>query len=147
MFGMGDPIEEQIRKIEEEQDPLKAIRMLASLLRGIHAVSCMEMKNMQEFMDKIGKILLGNGRPETALMTRVSNMETSLEEIAKALAGFSVLISGDLADGGTQPGWLAEMSQVKNVTDVLKRVGWLVFSSIIVNVVAIVVAFVLVFLR
>ena len=126
----------QLKEIKQEQDTKKALNKHADKSYEIGQSLCEDIKSVDERVNKLSIIIIGNGSPSEGLVrrieaveenmpnciTRMSNMDSEIKDIKSKLFG---------GIGEKKPSMLHRISKIEEYTKNKKTIDWYVFFAII----------------
>lgn len=129
-------IRRRLDEIKSMDNTKEALSALADIQYEIGIGACSERRALQKEIDSLRKVIVGNGDPGSALLTRMKNIENEFSEIGGDVKDIKKSLLGDLH--GKEIGMCQRINELEKTSSNLVRVTWVVVTAIIIEVVAVV---------
>lgn len=124
-------MKQRLEKVKKENSYTKALSALADIQYEIGLDACQERNNLRRDVNSLREVILGNGSPEKAMLTRLAKVETFVTDIDGKIDKMDNALYGDEKD----PGMLENIRKLKESNDKRERLTWLVISIVVGEIV------------
>ena len=124
-----ESLRKRLDNIKEMTDKEAALSRLAEIQWEIGISACDERRELEQAIQFVRKILIGNGDPSTSVLHRVTAVEQSLKGVKTDTSVLTALLLGEIRkDGTVSKGLIDEMRHVANLKKTIDRVTWIIVT-------------------
>ena len=130
-----EAIRRRLDEIEKMTSYTEALVALSTITFDIGMDACEERTIMRRDVERMRKIIEGNGDHTHSIVYRLSRVESSLSDVAGNVKEIRDKLVGTLEKGGVISNCNERFERLEEVRDGIKKVGWFVGLAVLGQVV------------